>query len=152
MDIYIYPCCHTLQLQALVYNILPPSTAITGGSLGAEIRGLECAIHGPINYMYMSMLPYTPTPGSGLRHPSIHGHDWRKLGAEKARLGVCHTLQLQASLFWHPSCGGEMRMGLNVVNQSEARFAELGEYSQKMLSEAFWTPSRASSQLTNTQN
>ena len=84
MDLYI--CCHTLQLQALVYNILPPSTAIIGGSLGAEKRGLECAIHGPINYMYMSMLPYTPTPGSGLRHPSIHGHDWRKLGAGKRGL------------------------------------------------------------------
>ena len=29
---------------------------------------------------------------------------------------------------------------VSAFNQSEARFVELGEYSQKILSEAFWTP------------
>ena len=32
-------------------------------------------------------------------------------------------------------------------NQSEARFAEMGEYSHSRLSEAFWTPNIASSHL-----
>ena len=37
------------------------------------------------------------------------------------------------------------RRALFSLDQSEARFAELGEYSQNMLSEAFWTPNIASS-------
>ena len=39
------------------------------------------------------------------------------------------------------------RRALFAVNQSEAMFAELGEYSQNMLSEAFWTPNISSSQF-----
>ena len=36
---------------------------------------------------------------------------------------------------------------LFALNQSEAMFAELGEYSQNMLNEAFWIPNIASSQF-----
>ena len=36
---------------------------------------------------------------------------------------------------------------LSTLCQSEARFTELGEYSQNMLSEAFCTPNIASSQF-----
>ena len=39
------------------------------------------------------------------------------------------------------------RRALFALNQSEAMFAELGEYSQNMLGEAFWTPDIASSQF-----
>ena len=39
------------------------------------------------------------------------------------------------------------RRALFALNQSEAMFAELGEYSKNMLSEAFWTPNIASSQF-----
>ena len=33
---------------------------------------------------------------------------------------------------------------LSALSQSETMFSELGEYSQNMLSEAFWTPNIAS--------
>ena len=36
---------------------------------------------------------------------------------------------------------------LSAFSQSDTRFVELGEYSQNMLSEAFWTPNIASSQF-----
>ena len=36
---------------------------------------------------------------------------------------------------------------LSALSQSETRFVELGKYSQKMLSEAFWTPIIASLQF-----
>ena len=39
------------------------------------------------------------------------------------------------------------RRALFALSQSEARFAELGEYSKNMLSETFWTPNIASSQF-----
>ena len=39
------------------------------------------------------------------------------------------------------------RRAVFALNQSEARFTELVEYSQNMLSEAFWTPNIASSQF-----
>ena len=39
------------------------------------------------------------------------------------------------------------RRALFALNQLETRFAELDEYSQNMLSEAFWTPTIASSQF-----
>ena len=39
------------------------------------------------------------------------------------------------------------RRALFALDQSEARFIELGEYSQNILSEAFWTPNIASLQL-----
>ena len=39
------------------------------------------------------------------------------------------------------------RRAVITLDQSEAVFAELGEYSQNMLSEAFWTPNIASSQF-----
>ena len=36
---------------------------------------------------------------------------------------------------------------VSALNQSESRFVELGEYSQNMLSEVFWTPNIAWSQF-----
>ena len=48
-----------------------------------------------------------------------------------------------SSVFISSSFTGEV----SAFNQSEAMFAELGEYSQNMLSEAFWAPKIASSQL-----
>ena len=39
------------------------------------------------------------------------------------------------------------RRAVFALNQSEARFAELGEYSRSMSSEAFWAPNTASSQF-----
>ena len=43
-------------------------------------------------------------------------------------------------LFLSSSSTGE----LSALSKSQAMFAELGEYSQNMLSEAFWTPNIAS--------
>ena len=44
-------------------------------------------------------------------------------------------LAIPSSIFFPSSSRGE----LSTLSQSEARFVEKGEYSQTMLSEAFWT-------------
>ena len=45
--------------------------------------------------------------------------------------------------FFSSSSAGD----LSALSQSEAMFVEQGEYSQNLLSEAFWTPNIASSQF-----
>ena len=48
-------------------------------------------------------------------------------------------------IFIFISSSSTAELSLFALNQSEARFTELGEYSQNMLSKAFWTPNIASS-------
>ena len=55
-------------------------------------------------------------------------------------------LATPSSIFISSSSTGE----LSALSQSETTFVELGEYSQNMLSEDFWTPNIASSQFNDT--
>ena len=75
--------------------------------------------------------------GSQKQSCAYHKSTNRSVPSEASEVSTASSI----FIFISSSSTGE----LSALSQSEARFAKIGEYSQNMLREAFWSPTIASS-------